>query len=182
MHLADQQGHGHRRDQGAVITLGQKVPGQAGGLAVALPARRKANMPPRCSPIGRETYDQHDNEERILRAYTWSEANAKSSLVALWTEGHPELTRRSFTVRAPRSGSTFFDHAGDRDHRAGAFHQNLGLGWRGYPGPGRQVYSRPSPSGLSPRNRPHSICLAEPDRVPRYRLPPHIEALTPSEG
>ena len=37
----------------------------------------------------RETYDQHDNEERILRAYTWSEANAKSSLVALWTEGHP---------------------------------------------------------------------------------------------
>jgi type IV secretion system protein VirB8 len=37
----------------------------------------------------RETYDQHDNETRILRAYTWSEANAKSSLVALWTEGHP---------------------------------------------------------------------------------------------
>ena len=31
----------------------------------------------------RETYDQHDNEERILRAYTWSEANAKASLVAL---------------------------------------------------------------------------------------------------
>lgn len=37
----------------------------------------------------RETYDQHENEIRILRAYTWSEANAKSSLVALWTEGAP---------------------------------------------------------------------------------------------
>ncbi|MBC7140628.1 MAG: type IV secretion system protein [Rhodobacteraceae bacterium] len=37
----------------------------------------------------RETYDQHDNEKRILRAYTWSEANARASLVGLWTEGHP---------------------------------------------------------------------------------------------
>jgi type IV secretion system protein VirB8 len=37
----------------------------------------------------RETYDQHDNEKRILRAYTWSEAAARDSLVGLWTEGHP---------------------------------------------------------------------------------------------
>ena len=37
----------------------------------------------------RETYDQHDNETRILRAYTWSEGAAKDSLVTLWTEGHP---------------------------------------------------------------------------------------------
>lgn len=37
----------------------------------------------------RETYDQHDNESRILRAYTWSEGRARQSLVALWTEGHP---------------------------------------------------------------------------------------------
>lgn len=36
----------------------------------------------------RETYDQHDNEKRILRAYTWSEANARASLKALWTDGH----------------------------------------------------------------------------------------------
>lgn len=36
----------------------------------------------------RETYDQHDNEKRILRAYTWSEGNARTSLVGLWTEGH----------------------------------------------------------------------------------------------
>lgn len=36
----------------------------------------------------RETYDQHDNEKRILRAYTWSEGNARQSLVSLWTEGH----------------------------------------------------------------------------------------------
>ena len=36
----------------------------------------------------RETYDQHDNEKRILRAYTWSEDNARQSLVSLWTEGH----------------------------------------------------------------------------------------------
>lgn len=36
----------------------------------------------------RETYDQHDNERRILRAYTWSQGNARSSLVSLWTEGH----------------------------------------------------------------------------------------------
>jgi type IV secretion system protein VirB8 len=37
----------------------------------------------------RETYDQNDNERRILRAYTWSEGNARTSLVGLWTEGHP---------------------------------------------------------------------------------------------
>jgi type IV secretion system protein VirB8 len=37
----------------------------------------------------RETYDQNDNEERILRAYTWSEGNARQSLVSLWTEGDP---------------------------------------------------------------------------------------------
>lgn len=37
----------------------------------------------------RETYDQQDNEKRILRAYTWSQGNARQSLVALWTEGHP---------------------------------------------------------------------------------------------
>ena len=37
----------------------------------------------------RETYDQHDNEPRILRAYTWSEGAARDSLVALWTDGHP---------------------------------------------------------------------------------------------
>ena len=37
----------------------------------------------------RETYDQHDNERRILRAYTWSEGAARQSLVALWSEGHP---------------------------------------------------------------------------------------------
>jgi type IV secretion system protein VirB8 len=37
----------------------------------------------------RETYDQHDNEKRILRAYSWSEGAAKDALVALWTEGHP---------------------------------------------------------------------------------------------
>jgi len=37
----------------------------------------------------RETYDQHDNETRILRAYTWSEGDAKTSLKSLWTEGHP---------------------------------------------------------------------------------------------
>lgn len=37
----------------------------------------------------RETYDQNDNEARILRAYTWSEGAARSSLVGLWTEGHP---------------------------------------------------------------------------------------------
>ena len=36
----------------------------------------------------RETYDQHDNERRILRAYTWSEGAARQSLVALWSEGH----------------------------------------------------------------------------------------------
>lgn len=36
----------------------------------------------------RETYDQHDNERRILRAYTWSQDGAKASLVSLWTEGH----------------------------------------------------------------------------------------------
>ena len=37
----------------------------------------------------RETYDQNDNEKRILRAYTWSEGNARQSLVSLWTEGDP---------------------------------------------------------------------------------------------
>ena len=37
----------------------------------------------------RETYDQHDNEKRILRAYSWSEGAARDSLVGLWTEGHP---------------------------------------------------------------------------------------------
>ena len=37
----------------------------------------------------RETSDQHDSESRILRAYTWSEGRARQSLVALWTEGHP---------------------------------------------------------------------------------------------
>jgi type IV secretion system protein VirB8 len=37
----------------------------------------------------RETYDQHDNEKRILRAYSWSEGAAKDSLVTLWSEGHP---------------------------------------------------------------------------------------------
>jgi type IV secretion system protein VirB8 len=36
----------------------------------------------------RETYDQHDNESRILRAYTWSEGNARQGLVSLWTEGN----------------------------------------------------------------------------------------------
>jgi type IV secretion system protein VirB8 len=36
----------------------------------------------------RETYDQHDNEARILRAYTWSAANARQGLVSLWTEGN----------------------------------------------------------------------------------------------
>ena len=35
----------------------------------------------------RETYDQQDNEKRILRAYTWSEGNARQSLVSLWAEG-----------------------------------------------------------------------------------------------
>ena len=30
----------------------------------------------------RETYDQHDNESRILRAYTWSEGNARQGLVS----------------------------------------------------------------------------------------------------
>jgi type IV secretion system protein VirB8 len=36
----------------------------------------------------RETYDQHDNEARILRAYTWSAANARQGLVSLWAEGN----------------------------------------------------------------------------------------------
>ena len=36
----------------------------------------------------RETYDQHDNEKRIPRAYDWSDGNARASLVSLWTEGN----------------------------------------------------------------------------------------------
>lgn len=51
----------------------------------------------------RETYDQHDNEERILRAYTWSEGAARQSLVSLWTEGHanypPKLYGQGAKVR-----------------------------------------------------------------------------------
>lgn len=44
----------------------------------------------------RETYDQNDNEKRILRAYTWSEGNARQSLVSLWTEGHPNYPPKLF--------------------------------------------------------------------------------------
>ena len=51
----------------------------------------------------RETYNQHDNEERILRAYTWSEGAARQSLVSLWTEGHtnypPKLYGQGAKVR-----------------------------------------------------------------------------------
>jgi type IV secretion system protein VirB8 len=37
----------------------------------------------------RETYDEFDNEKRILRAYTWSEGPAKTSLTSLWDEANP---------------------------------------------------------------------------------------------
>lgn len=48
----------------------------------------------------RETYDQHDNETRILRAYTWSEGNARQSLVELWTEGHPNYPPKLYGAGA----------------------------------------------------------------------------------
>ena len=44
----------------------------------------------------RETYDQHDNETRVLRAYTWSEGAARQSLVDLWTEGHPNYPPKTY--------------------------------------------------------------------------------------
>lgn len=44
----------------------------------------------------RETYDQHDNERRILRAYTWSAGAARQSLVALWTESHPNYPPKTY--------------------------------------------------------------------------------------
>ena len=37
----------------------------------------------------RETFDPHDNEPRLLRVYTWSEGQARQSLVDLWSEAHP---------------------------------------------------------------------------------------------
>ena len=54
----------------------------------------------------RETYDQHDNEERILRAYTCPRPMRSRRS---WRSGPKAIrtTRRNFTARAPRSGSTF---------------------------------------------------------------------------
>jgi len=44
----------------------------------------------------RETYDPHDNEKRILRAFTWSEDAARQSLVDLWTDGNPNYPPKLF--------------------------------------------------------------------------------------
>jgi type IV secretion system protein VirB8 len=61
----------------------------------------------------RETYDQHDNESRILRAYTWSEGNARQGLVSALDRRQRQLSAQALWPEFQGGHRHPVDHPGD---------------------------------------------------------------------